>query len=77
MLSEFVGELPNSIGRHQVLESTLASLTESRGSWRHVYQNSSILYNMTQVGILTSGESSTYVEFGSGRGSNDVFNTQS
>uniref|UniRef100_A0A0P6GBY3 tRNA:m(4)X modification enzyme TRM13 n=1 Tax=Daphnia magna TaxID=35525 RepID=A0A0P6GBY3_9CRUS len=67
--SEYVGELPVSVGRHPVLETTLASLTESRGSWRHVFQSSSILYNMTEVGVLTSGETrSTYVEFGSGRG---------
>lgn len=66
---DFVGELPISVGRHPVLESTLASLTESRGSWRHVFQSSSILHNMAQVGVLTSGKSrSTYVEFGSGRG---------
>lgn len=69
MLLEYVGELPVSVGRHPVLETTLASLTESRGSWRHVFQSSSILYNMTEVGVLTSGETrSTYVEFGSGRG---------
>lgn len=67
--SEYVGELPVSVGRHPVLETTLASLTESRGSWRHVFQSSSILYNMAEVGVLTSGETrSTYVEFGSGRG---------
>lgn len=68
VILEYVGDLPQTSGHHTVLESTLASLTESRGSWRHVYQNSSILYNMVRVGILTSGESSTYVEFGSGRG---------
>nr|CAH0098327.1 unnamed protein product [Daphnia galeata] len=67
--SDFVGELPISVGRHPVLEPTLASLTESRGSWRHVFQSSSILHNLAQVGVLTSGKSrSTYVEFGSGRG---------
>jgi len=63
-----VGKLTLSAGHHQVLEPILTSLKESRGSWRHVNQNSSILYNMEQSGLLKKGEGSTYVEFGSGRG---------
>ena len=47
------------------------SLEKSRGSWRHVYQNSSILHNMAGSGLLTSlpdSGSTAYVEFGSGKG---------
>lgn len=66
---EFVGELPLSVGRHPVVESTLASMKEGKGNWRHVFQNSSILYNMEKAGILKTGEArSTYVDFGTGRG---------
>jgi len=65
---EHVGTLSLSVGHHQVLKPILSGLKESRGSWRHVNQNSSILYNMEQTGILKKGDGSTYIEFGSGRG---------
>ncbi|KAI9554621.1 hypothetical protein GHT06_019894 [Daphnia sinensis] len=67
--SEVVGELPVSVGCHPILESTLASLKEGQGNWRHFVQNSSILYNMEKFGVFLTGETpSTYIDFGSGRG---------
>lgn len=67
-VAEHVGTLSLSVGHHQVLKPILSGLKESRGSWRHINQNSSILYNMEQTGILKKGDGSTYIEFGSGRG---------
>lgn len=64
---EHVGTLTISVGHHKVLEPILNELKESRGSWRHVNQNSSILCNMEQSDLLKRGDGSTYVEFGSGR----------
>lgn len=72
--TEFVGELLNGEGQHPAVEAALKSLKESRESWRHLYQNSSILHCMSEAGILQSGNSSTYVEFGSGRGEKVVNN---
>merc|ERR1712136_323185 len=67
-MGEHVGTLTISVGHHKVLEPILNELKESRGSWRHVNQNSSILCNMEQSDLLKRGDGSTYVEFGSGRG---------
>jgi Methyltransferase TRM13 len=66
--AEHVGCIPDSIKYHKLLKSTLEKLQESRGSFRHVTQNSSILQNMEEAGLLASEGSKTFVEFGSGRG---------
>ena len=65
---EHVGLLADSFGHHESMKTMLCNMMTSRGSYRHVYQNSSILYNMHKAGVFTDNGRKTFIEFGSGRG---------